>query len=183
MTEKEKYQMDWFRLAMQYYIAARFSHYALCSPTFGNLFHHAIEMALKGYLSHGLPIGQLRKYSHKLVALWEEFTKRIADPALKRFDQTIHELNKFEEIRYPDSFPEGMEVIAVGGAELVERTEDASGHYQLHVHEVDELLVTIFEKSSVDPQKYTSRLPSVTRMYMEADNPVASKLLRPGVCE
>jgi hypothetical protein len=54
-----------------------------------------------------------------------------------------------------------------------------SGRYQLHVHEVDALLVMIFEKSSVNPQQYTLRLPSETRMYIAAGNPVASKLLRP----
>jgi len=37
--------------ACQYYAAARFAVHAGCIPVCGNLFHHAVEMLLKGGLA------------------------------------------------------------------------------------------------------------------------------------
>jgi hypothetical protein len=37
--------------ACQYYVAARFLVHAQCIPVCGNLFHHAVEMLLKGGLA------------------------------------------------------------------------------------------------------------------------------------
>jgi hypothetical protein len=40
-----------FKTGSQYYIAGRFAAFAWFHPVAGNLFHHAIEMYLKGALS------------------------------------------------------------------------------------------------------------------------------------
>jgi hypothetical protein len=40
----------YFRYATDYYVAARFAFFARSMPTAGNLFHHAVELYLKGSL-------------------------------------------------------------------------------------------------------------------------------------
>jgi len=44
----------YFRYATDYYVAARFAFFARSNPTAGNLFHHAVELYLKGSLTHEL---------------------------------------------------------------------------------------------------------------------------------
>jgi hypothetical protein len=91
----------------QYYAAARFLVHAQCIPVCGNLFHHAVEMLLKGGLAkkrkRKLSLSKLKKMGHKLKVLWREYKSDFPDPALKRHDKTISLLDKFEAIRYPDS--------------------------------------------------------------------------------
>jgi hypothetical protein len=49
--------------ACQYYAAARFLVHAQCIPVCGNLFHHAVEMLLKGGLAkkRKLSLSELEK--------------------------------------------------------------------------------------------------------------------------
>src|SRR5262249_40104873 len=84
--------------------AARFSVHAGCIPVCGNLFHHAVEMLLKGGLAkkRKLSLSELKKRGHKLKVLWREYKLDFPDPALKRHDKAISLLDKFEAIRYPD---------------------------------------------------------------------------------
>src|SRR5262249_13702975 len=87
----------------QYYGAARFAVHAGCIPVCGNLFHHAVEMLLKGGLAkkRKLSLSELKKRGHKLKVLWREYKLDFPDPALKRHDKAISLLDKFEAIRYP----------------------------------------------------------------------------------
>src|SRR5437870_1212577 len=91
-----------FSLGIQYYVTARFSAFAWFSPVCGNLFHHAIEMFVKGYLCERKSLEELKKVGHRLCSLWACFKQEVADPALDRFDQTVTDLDEFESIRYPD---------------------------------------------------------------------------------
>jgi hypothetical protein len=90
--------------ACQYCVAARFLLHAQRIPVCGNLFHHAVEMLLKGGLAkkRKLSLSALEKMKHKLKALWREYKSDFPDPGLKRHDKTISLLDKFEDIRYPD---------------------------------------------------------------------------------
>jgi len=51
----------YFDAATHYYVAARFAYFARAIPTAGNLFHHAIEMYLKGCLVQTHDEGRRRR--------------------------------------------------------------------------------------------------------------------------
>ena len=97
-----------FDHGFSYYVCGRFAMANFLMPVAANNLHHAIEMFLKGYLirRHGLDDEILRKrFGHRLDALWAEFRTRHQEPIYDRFTQTIAELNKFEELRYPPPEP------------------------------------------------------------------------------
>jgi hypothetical protein len=99
-----------FKIGCQYYVAGRFAAFAWFHPVVGNLFHHAIEMYLKGALSEKRSLSDLRKLSHNLPVIWKVFKVEANDSALDRFDATIAGLHDYEELRYPDSvMVRGME--------------------------------------------------------------------------
>jgi hypothetical protein len=94
---------EFIKTAGQYYVAGRYSAFAGFIPTTGNLFHHAIEMFLKGGLSKtGITLADLKKLSHDLPKIWETFKRTFKDQSLDRFDHVIASLHRFEDIRYPD---------------------------------------------------------------------------------
>jgi hypothetical protein len=94
---------DW---ATQYYVAGRMAARAGFLPVYGNLLHHAVEMYLKAALVGVVSLEKLKKkYIHNLEKLWRRFKAKEADAALDGFDATIHDLHKFEELRYPDEIP------------------------------------------------------------------------------
>jgi len=103
---------DWFRqlaaeYGVQYYLTTRYAVVAQLVPVCGSLAHHAVEMLLKSCLSKddsGDNIAEYRNtHGHKLDRLWKEFRRR--NPQLNldpSFDGLVEELDKFEDIRYPD---------------------------------------------------------------------------------
>jgi len=46
--DSERVKHEYFHLATQYYTAARYSARAALTPVCGNLFHHAVELYVKG---------------------------------------------------------------------------------------------------------------------------------------
>jgi hypothetical protein len=68
----EDYRYSAFKLGFQYYCTARYT--AACSfvPLAGNLFHHAVEMLLKGTLARLIGVNRLRDLSHNLPKIWKE---------------------------------------------------------------------------------------------------------------
>lgn len=180
-TEEKKQKKNWFDLATQYYVSARFAAFASLLPTCGNLYHHALEMYLKGYLFPTVNTEKLKtKYHHNLKSLWDKFKLEISDPTtLGRFDNIISELHKFEEIRY--EIPHGMTSKIVFGNNLPESFKKLEAKYNLDVHELDQLVAVIFEKSSINPSRFTQLLNSHARQYLEDTNPVADQLVRASV--
>jgi hypothetical protein len=88
--------------ACQYYATARFAMHAGCMPVVGILFHHTVEMLLKGGLAQKRTPGELKDMGHRLKLLWRVFKEDFPDPSLSRHDRTISRLDKFDAIRYPD---------------------------------------------------------------------------------
>jgi hypothetical protein len=74
--------------ALEYHVTARYAAFSGLSQVGGILFHHAIEMYLKGYLCSKLDAGQLRKLGHDLGKSWGAFKKDFAGSGLKRFGGT-----------------------------------------------------------------------------------------------
>src|SRR6266481_4758116 len=93
----------YFNLATQYYVTARWATFTISGTVAGNLFHHAVELYLKGDLSRSMPRNQLIIFGHDLSRLWKAYKRKYAAVDLSSFDNCDKALQKFEIIRYPDS--------------------------------------------------------------------------------
>ena len=135
----------------QYYIAGRFAAFAGITPVVGNVFHHAIEMLLKGALLKSMTEAQIRsKLRHRLFDIWATFKAQVNDGSLDVFDDTVRTLNAFEDIRYPDKlFAEGgvlqIDLTKAGKAQTSGSGTSPSGpRYEVCIEEIDELVAAIF---------------------------------------
>jgi hypothetical protein len=93
---------------------------------------------------------------HDLKKLWRAFKVDFPDPALKRHDETISRINKFEAIRYVDGITKyGMrataqwsgpasEVKAYGGLKTPRQ-------YAIVVSDIDDLVADVFKTCSRNP--------------------------------
>jgi hypothetical protein len=150
--------MQFMRRACQYYAAARFAMHAQCMPVCGNLFHHAVEMILKGGLARKRKLSELEVMRHDLRRLWRAYKDDFHDPTLKRHDKTISDLNKFEDIRYPDANQRVMGWTAAwsrpAGEVKVYGRMKAPKQYTLVVSEIDDLIVDAFKMSNWNPGSF-----------------------------
>ena len=175
--------MTFFDLATKYYVAARLAARAVLLPVHGNLFHHAVEMYLKGALVGTLPMEQMKKppYSHDLTALWDRFKTKEADPALARFDPTIQALHEFESIRYPDKIVDkGMlasvawqphhAVTASGSAKMPPK-------YEFIIVEIDNLVIEVLGRASVNPKFFSMKITGAAKEALAYQNPQAAAWL------
>lgn len=90
------------QLAFQYHVAGRSAVIDGLSPVCGNLLHHAVEMALKAALTDVLTLPDLKKLNHSLPKIWGAFTSSFPDADISVFNQAIAQLDRFEDLRYPD---------------------------------------------------------------------------------
>lgn len=163
-SREQRISDAFFVLGSQYFALARYSAFAFLMPICGNLYHHAVEMLIKGYLANSISSSQLKStFGHSLSKLWEEFKSAVNDSSLSSFDIVISRLAQFEYIRYPDSIIDnGMTVgITIGGAgpSLVDQLRDVTPTYKLNVEELDKLVLVIFGRASVPPNAYFGGLP------------------------
>lgn len=163
-----------FDRSIQYYAAGRFAFLAGLNPVAGNMLHHAIEMCLKGALSKkGASLDQLRKLGHDLPRVWDEFKRLASDPSLARFDAAISELNKYEELRYPDVMLDkgmlsGFE-LKRGHATHVGGSAATPPRYTLCLEDVDELMSLVF-KEHVNPSFFTGGLKKEAKRFLSEEN-------------
>jgi hypothetical protein len=166
-------RQEFFDLGFQYFVAGRFAASAALSPVSGTLFHHAIEMFLKGELTKHLTERQRRKLHHGLKALWTTFKAHVGpeDSALSAFDQVIDELDKFEDIRYPEKIvSQGMTCSIEFGKRIPMKTSSRSPRYELFVGEIDALVNAILDKSKVNPSFFTRRYQKHALTYLRRYN-------------
>ncbi|HVO66243.1 MAG TPA: hypothetical protein VMT12_07160 [Syntrophales bacterium] len=171
MREKQFF----FDHATQYYVVARFSAFSGLLPVSGNLFHHAIEMYLKGYLVSKLTLPELKSLGHRLQEIWNRCKKEIADAELDKFDQVISELDKFESIRYPDQIlSQGMigliNVKKQHGSAASVAPKRLEPKYEIVIEEIDSLVKVIFQKSSINPEFFINSLKPEVKSYLNKDN-------------
>jgi hypothetical protein len=172
MSDRERERF--FSIACDYYISGRFAAFAGLNPVVGNLLHHAIEMYLKGALAKTKSLRELDKgFKHNLPKLWEAFKQQTNDAALKRFDPTIAELQRYEDIRYPDS------ILAKGMATTVEivRSNIPTAYkgptvpeYRVCLQEIDELVETVFSAASFNPRYFFGRGQPLVREFLTKEN-------------
>jgi hypothetical protein len=164
-----------FEQGLEYYISGRHAVFSGLNHIAGNLLHHAIEMLLKGNLLSHFTLRQLRsQFGHDIEKLWNEFKAR-SSASLTGFDNVIMDLNKFEEIRYPDkSLIDGLalsisptqatKVIGAGGQ------QHNVPYYYLTWEEIDQLVKIIFKESSVNPLFFTAKYQESARQFLLKEN-------------
>jgi hypothetical protein len=169
---------EFFNYGCQYYVAGRYGVFARLMPVAANLQHHGIEMLLKGALANTMTLPQMKaRLGHRLEDAWTAFKAAAPDPAaLSRFDDVVSELNKFEEIRYPDELLAhgalmNFEVIRAGAA-----TGPASGapvpQYKLCLEDLDELVAEIFKIAGRNPDAFlrTEMMKGDAETYLKRAN-------------
>ena len=167
---------EYFRAATQYYIVGRFAAFPGFTPICGNLFHHSIEMYLKGHLSKNFTTEQLKNIlRHKLTRIWKEFKKQFSGTDLDRFDETISDVDKFEVIRYPEKLVElGMISIVGFNRSVSDISDEPQPAYKIDVDEIDSLVRAIFEKASINPLFVKEGLGKEAITYLEKQNKEAN---------
>lgn len=172
MLNKDRLKELYFSLATQYYITARFAAISMLLPVCGNLFHHAIEMYLKGNLSIKLSEDELKALNHNLKKSWELFKTEVHDPTLSNFDNTIVTLDKFEDIRYPDKIHSKGAIIFVdmgkGKSYLLPKRPEIE--YRINVWRIDALVKILFAKAGFNPQFFMSSLNKNASKYLRELN-------------
>jgi len=170
--EKESF----FRLGTEYYISGRYSLFAGLSFVAGNLLHHSIEMLLKGFLSSHFDLKELkRKFGHDLIKLWEEFKSRSSLTTLVEFDDVVSDLNKFEDIRYPDKILKNGLSLSISPTQQTKvvslnNSNSQVPSYYLTWEEIDKLVKTIFQQSSINPQFFIARYQDAARQFLLLNN-------------
>jgi hypothetical protein len=168
-----------FSLATQYYVAARWLTFTVAGTVAGNLFHHAIELYVKGDLSRSVSPDDLKKkYGHKLKPLWKHYKqKRSASAsALSGFDNCIKDLDNFETIRYPDAIAEKGMFFAIPISHPQPPLEfSAVGKtppiYSVAVNDIDRLIRILFTTSSLNPDFFFAKLTMEAKAVLYRDNP------------
>ncbi len=175
MTPQSEHEKSHFgQLAVQYYTAGRWAAINQFMPVSGTLLHHAVEMALKAALITSQTMPELKGLGHDLSRSWAEFKRLFADPALSEFDSAVGELDKFEEVRYPDS------VIARGAMMELALFRDPPGGVGLanlwsrrtclclKTSTLARLL--IFEKANINPRLYTGGMLPEAKQFLFFEN-------------
>lgn len=165
-------------MGLHYYFAARWSAQASLAPLCGTLYHHAIEMLLKARLSQSLPPARIKRFGHSLPSLWSTFCSDVAPANLSEFDSTIALLDRFENIRYPDSMVnEGAEIlISWTPSEPAPRSgsHPSPPQYTLVVSDLDRLVRRILEVSSKNPHFFPGLHSPRVREVLVDENPAES---------
>jgi hypothetical protein len=169
-------RMNFLSFGFEYYVAGRFAVSGGLLPIAGNLFHHAVEMLLKGALCKHLTKEEIWAFGHKLELLWSSFKKHMtSDQSLDSFDTVVAELDKFEDLRYPDKklMSSGMALtFGFGKAtpSVSEGPQPSEPQYQLFVGEIDALVKAILTTSGVNPKFYTMRYRDHGITYLKHEN-------------
>jgi len=164
LSRKAKLRDAFLVFGAQYFAHARYSSQEFYLPVSATLFHHAIEMLLKGYLSATKSSDYMKRLGHELTDLWKDFKADVGDPGLARFDSTIQELDKVELLRYPDSIVDDGYVLHVSlsqpaapidlpGLELVPQ-------YYVRVSDLDAIAAEVFKACGVPPEPHFQSAPT-----------------------
>ena len=153
------------RTGSESYAVARFAMHAQRIAVCGNLFHHAVEMLLKGGLARKRTLADLKDMGHKLKVLWRAFKTDFPDASLKRHDKTISSLDKFEDIRYPNpskvpSMGVSLEWSGPAGTMTAYGGLRTPKQYKLVVSDIDDLVADIFKFASWSPPAFMGTNPA-----------------------
>ena len=100
LSREDKLRDAFLVLGSQYFAHARYSAQIFYLPVSATLFHHSIEMLLKGYLIKFMKLDELKKIGHNLEKLWDEFKVLASRSDLVKYDQSIK--RHLDTVPYPD---------------------------------------------------------------------------------
>lgn len=154
-TSPSSHQQNFGETGLQYFISGRFSFFCGFSVT-GNLLHHAVEMFLKMAMAKYFSDNQFKNvFRHNLKRLWKEFKNKNKHVDLKKYDQAVKDLNKWENIRYPTTeYKLLLQGLSRSTAPKKNRRGPTPNCYVVWLNEVDELVRTIFDISSISPKRF-----------------------------
>ncbi len=164
---------------IDYYVAARFAARAQLRPVCGNIYHHAVEMLLKGHLAQTQSLEEIKRFSHKLPQLWDAYKASLPAATLAQFDQSIGLLDAFEDIRYPDEIVKHDAQIVLmwdapaGGLAGISSSEPPPS-YKLVVKDLDRLVAALVGNGPINPKFLVSRLKPHALSAVTHDNPATS---------
>ena len=171
-------KVQFAQLAVQYYAAGRYAAISHLIPVLGSLLHHAVEMALKASLSDSKTLPQLKELGHDLRKIWAQFKLLHPSAATAPFDTVVTGLQKFEELRYPDSVLErGAAMEFVLFKEHVGTTRNSTPsvpRYALVLEEIDKLETFIFRTADINPLFFTGAMSEEAKRYLMQENREAS---------
>lgn len=147
-------RFEFFKMGLQYHIAARFLLLEMGESVAGIQAHHAIEMYLKGLLCPTTTEDDRTQLGHSLTAMWARAKTAMADSGPASFDAVVATLQQFEKIRYPERVFRKGAVMQVGweragGPVLVEGRQSRAPRYELFMNEVDALADHILDHANV----------------------------------
>lgn len=171
------------QLAFQYHVAGRLAVIDGLSPVCGNLLHHAVEMALKAALTDVLTLPDLKKLNHSLPKIWGAFTSSFPDADISVLNQAIAQLDRFEDLRYPDYVLANGATIRVAlfrehiipdqsGKPCV---EPSTPEFLLVLEDIDGLLELVLEKAQINPPGYIASMSRQAREHLSLHNRHASR--------
>jgi len=169
-SREEQMKDAFLVLGSQYYVHARYSAERFYLPVCVTLFHHAIEMLLKGFLSMSTSSNELRRIGHNLIALWELFKTTTSNIELSRFDITISRLNQIESLRYPDIIVDEGYVLNVRYGSPTPPLDlpgtEGLKQYFVDVSELDEIVTVIFDECKVSTTPYFKNAPTELKVAL-----------------
>jgi len=147
---KDRLRIVYLQTAFHYYITARFATINALGTVAGHLAHHAIDMFLRAALVETTTEQERLVLSHNLPKIWQQYKALTCNAALDKFDTTINDLDRFENIRYPDRVIRYGMTLEVGLDRNTSPTKPNELRYQLVLGELDELVKLIFQTSGID---------------------------------
>lgn len=163
-------------LSLQYYAAGRFAALNRLHKIAPTLLHHAVELILKAALAHNHSLAELKRvHGHDLSNLWQAAVQE--GPTLKTplRDATIANLDKFEDLRYPDKLISQGATVSIGMRygenPVVSGTRPSSGpSYRFNLGDVDELWAAVFRSIPASPPAFLQVLSEDVRKVLLAEN-------------
>jgi hypothetical protein len=114
------------------------------------------------------------KIGHSLVKCWKAFKEQVNDSAFDKFDEVISEIDKYEELRYPDEKPKGMnsmfDIVRWTPPNTADTPASNTPHYRLCLPDVDELIAAILAAASVNPETYLCFMRAEANEYVVREN-------------
>jgi len=185
MTDIEPMARHYFiRLSLQYYVAGRFAALNRLHSVTPTLLHHAVELILKAALARTHSLAELKQqHGHGLSSLWQAAVQKKSALKTPSRDATIADLDKFEDLRYPDKrISQGASVsigIRSGENPVSSGSHPSSGpSYRFNLGDIDELWAAVFESIPANPSAFLQGLSEDAHKALVAENqhPIARHL-------
>lgn len=145
-----------FESGLQFYAVGRHSVFARANLVAGRLLHDAFQLFLIGALGLDAsaamnPLGEIRGSQHrpgKLQDLWEAFRSKLPRAGLDRFDRTIRELSRFEDLECANAKIARGQICSIRAIRDPDAIEKAWGRpelpHELALEEIDALAKALF---------------------------------------